>query len=54
MVFDNDIKVNEGRSEVLIFLGKYFPNEHTALKEALRKLQVEVIRESSSGSNTPR
>lgn len=42
------IHVKESRSEVLVFLDKHMPDRLSALKEAARILQCEVIREQSN------
>ena len=39
------VHIREGRSEVLIFIDKHMPDRLSALKEAARILQVEVVRE---------
>lgn len=42
------IQVREARSEVLIFLDRHLPDRLTALEEAVRILQREVIRERTN------
>lgn len=45
---DQNIKIREGRKEVLIYLDKFYPDELSALKEATKVLQREVIRREFS------
>lgn len=42
------IYVKESRSEVLVCIDRHMPDRLTALKEAARILQVEVMREQSN------
>ena len=44
------VHIREARSEVLVFLDKHFPDRLMALKEAVRILQREVIREESNSN----
>lgn len=43
----NQVKVREGKSEVLVYIQKFMPDELSALKEASRLLQKEIIRYES-------
>lgn len=40
---NQNIKIREGRKEIIIFLDKFYPNEFTALEEAAKILQREVM-----------
>lgn len=52
---DQNIKVREGNKEVLIYLPQFYPDELSALKEAAKMLQREVVyRESHPNSNLDR
>lgn len=44
------IHIREARSEVLIFLDKHMPDRLTAMEEAARILQREVLRERANPS----
>lgn len=47
------VKVREGRSEVLIFLDRHFPDNLSALREAAKAVQREIIRYESGVSRDP-
>lgn len=40
----DQIKIREGRSEVLVYTDKHFPDELSLLQETIRILRVEVMR----------
>lgn len=44
----HQVQVRESRSEVLVFIDKHMPDRLSALQEAARILQAEVIREQSN------
>lgn len=46
----DQIHIREARSEVLIFLDKNMPDRLTALEEAVRILQREVVRERANAN----
>lgn len=52
---NQNIKVREGRKEVLVYLDKFYPDELTAIREASKVLQREVIyRETHPDPDTDR
>lgn len=48
----NNVKVREGKSEVMVYINKFMPDELSALKEASRLLQKEIIRYESDHSRS--
>ena len=42
------VHIRESRSEILVFLDKHMPDRLSALQEAARIIQREVIREQSN------
>ncbi len=41
------VKVREGRSEILVYLDKHFPDNVSAMREAAKAIQREIIRHES-------
>jgi hypothetical protein len=46
-----DVKVSEANSEVLVFLNRNFPTRLSALEEAAKCIQREVLREQTHPSS---
>lgn len=47
----DQVLVREGRSEIIIYTDRHFPDELSALQEAARILQREVVKREFDRSN---